>query len=203
MTMPSQQGRAPQSVIETRLRERIAQLEQVQRAWEFFASHAIPLMPVLTRQLMDVIEQTECAALDLTGAMRSIAERAKRHTDTVPCQEGAVAQIQDDAKALAADVSRLIMAMQFQDITKQTLEHVAQPLAQMQGAMEALLANPSAPEVVVLLNLLDAVERSYTMETERTAMEQALRGHGSSGEPISRRADAITDAEAQRVTVFS
>lgn len=178
-----------------------ARFEQAQHAWEQFASHAVPLMPVLARQLATVIEQTECAAVDLTGKVRSIAERARRQAADMSRPAGSgcsVERHQADAEELAADVSRIVMAMQFQDITKQKLEHVAQPLAQMKTYMESLLANPTAPELSKALNLLEEVERSYTMETERVAMAHALQGHAQSGAP----AQATAEEEEQSATLF-
>jgi len=186
---------------EATLRQQITQLEQSNRSWEAFAAHAIPLMPILTRQIEAVIAQTERAALDLTGKIRSISERARRQAADMsrPAGSGrAVEQVQADAEELAADVSRIIMAMQFQDITKQKLEHVAQPLAQMKTYMESLLANPASPELSKALNLLEEVERSYTMETERAAMAHALHGHAHAGAP----AQATSEEEEQSVTLF-
>lgn len=179
----------------------VARLEQAKHAWEQFASHAVPLMPVLARQLTTVIEQTECAAVDLTGRIRSISARARRQAADMSRPAGSgrsVEQARADAEELAADVSRIVMAMQFQDTTKQKLEHVAQPLVQMKTYMESLLANPTAPELSTALNLLEEVERSYTMETERVAMAHALQGHAPAGTP----AKATVEEEEQGVTLF-
>lgn len=193
--------RRERRAVEATMQQQIAQLEQTKYSWEQFASHAIPLIPVLTRQITTVIEQTEQAAMDLTIKIRSIAERAQRQAAYAGSSSRAMEpQMGNGSQAdgLSSDVSRIVMAMQFQDITKQKLEHVAQPLLQMKTYMESLVANPVAPELVKALNLLEEVERSYTMETERTAHRHAMEGRAHVGVPMP----SITEQEDQDVTLF-
>jgi len=179
----------------------VTQLEQTQNAWEQFASHAIPLIPVLTRQITTVIEQTEQAAMELILKIRSISERAQKQAAYAGSGGRAmesVMDVQSQAEELASDVSRIVMAMQFQDITKQKLEHVAQPLLQMKTYMESLVENPTAPELAKALNLLEEVERSYTMETERMAHRHAIEGREHIGAPVP----STAEEEDQNVTLF-
>lgn len=183
------------------MQQQIAQLEQTKSSWEQFASHAIPLIPVLTRQITTVIEQTEQAATDLTVKIRSIAERAQRQAAYAGSSSRAMeSQMHEgnEAEGLSSDVSRIVMAMQFQDMTKQKLEHVSQPLLQMKTYMESLVANPTAPELAKALNLLEEVERSYTMETERTAHRHAMEGRAH----VGMAARATDEDENQSVTLF-
>ncbi|MEO5864459.1 MAG: hypothetical protein ABIQ79_05435 [Nitrospiraceae bacterium] len=183
------------------MQRQIAQLEQTKYAWEQFASHAIPLIPVLTRQITTVIEQTEQAALDLILKIRSISERAQKQAAYAGSSARMVEPVMDvksQAEGLASDVSSIVMAMQFQDITKQKLEHVMQPLLQMKTYMESLVANPTAPELAKALNLLEEVERSYTMETERMAHRHAMEGREHVGVPVPSSAKE----EDENVTLF-
>ncbi len=187
--------------VEATMQRQIAQLEQTKYSWEQFASHAIPLIPVLTRQITTVIEQTEQAALALILKIRSISERAQQQAAYAGSGARAkepVTDVRSQAEGLASDVSRIVMAMQFQDITKQKLEHVAQPLMQMKIYMESLVANPIAPELAKALNLLEEVERSYTMETERTAHRHAMEGREHVGVPVP----STAEEEDQNVTLF-
>lgn len=189
--------RRERQTVEATMQQQIAQLEQTKSSWEQFASHAIPLIPVLTRQITTVIEQTEQAAMDLTVKIRSIAERAQRQA----AYAGSSSRARDEgseAEGLSSDVSRIVMAMQFQDMTKQKLEHVSQPLLQMKTYMESLVANPTAPELAKALNLLEEVERSYTMETERTAHRHAMEGRAHVG--IAAR--PTDEEEDESVTLF-
>lgn len=187
--------------VEAMMQKQIAQLELTKYSWEQFASHAVPLIPILTRQIMTVIEQTEQAVLDLITKIRSISERAQKQAAYAGSSARGMGPTQDtrsEAEKLSADVSRIVMAMQFQDMTKQKLEHVAQPLLQMKTYMESLVANPTDPELAKALNLLEEVERSYTMETERTAHRHAMEGRGHVGIPGA----SATEEEDQNVTLF-
>lgn len=192
--------RRERQAVEAAIHMQLAQLEQTRYAWEQFASHAILLIPILTRQITFVVEQTEQAASDLILKIQSISERAQKQATYAgssargmePTQEG-----RSEVEELSADVSRIVMAMQFQDITKQKLEHVAQPLLQMKAYMESLVANPTAPELAKARNLLEEVERSYTMETERTAHRHAMEGREHVGMPRPSTAE-----EDQNVTLF-
>jgi len=179
------------------MHKRIAELEQTKYAWEQFASHAIPLIPVLTRQITTVIEQTEQAALDLMLKIRSVSERAQKQA-AYDVSSAPVMDVKSQAEGLASDVSSIVMAMQFQDITKQKLEHVMQPLLQMKTYMESLVSNPTAPELAKSLNLLEEVERSYTMETERMAHRHAMEGREHVGVPVPSSAKE----EDENVTLF-
>lgn len=187
--------------VEAAMHKRIAELEQTKYAWEQFASHAVPLIPVLARQISSVIEQTERAALDLILKIRSISERAQKQAANAASSARTMEPVEDlrsEAGGLASDVSRIVMAMQFQDITKQKLEHVAQPLLQMKTYMESLVLNPTAPELEKALNLIEEVERSYTMEAERAAHRHAMEGCEPIGAPVS----SIAEEEDQNVTLF-
>lgn len=193
--------RRERQVVEATMQKQLAQLEQTKYAWEQFASHATLLIPILTRQITFVIEQTEQAASDLIGRIRSISERAQKQAayagSSVRGMEPML-DVRNEAEELSSDVSRIVMAMQFQDMTKQKLEHVAQPLIQMKTYMESLVANPTAPELANALNLLEEVERSYTMETERTAHRHAMEGREHVGIPEP----STAEDEDQNVTLF-
>lgn len=193
--------RRERQAVEETMQRQIAQLEQTKYSWEQFASHAVPLIPVLTRQITTVIEQTEQAAIDLILKIRSIADRAQQQAVYAGASAHAMApamDVKNHAEGLASDVSRIVMAMQFQDITKQKLEHVSQPLLQMKTYMEALVANPTDPGLAKALNLLEEVERSYTMETERLAHRHAIEGR----EHVGVSAQATVEEEDQNVTLF-
>jgi hypothetical protein len=59
------------------------------------------------------------------------------------------------------------MAMQFQDITRQKLEHVGQALDQLKTQLRALLKGPQNEEARAQLAVLQQIEQNYTMEEER------------------------------------
>jgi len=154
-----------------------------QKAWEAFAACAISIIPVLKKQMEAVTKQTERAAMDLMVHIRALTSPAttSRPTDT------------------AANLSRIIMAMQFQDITQQKLEHVTQALDQWHKHLQALLRGPldqSAKQEIAALQLL---EESYTMEEERRLHAAALAPNYQEPVPVETEE---TERESDSVTLF-
>ncbi len=72
------------------------------------------------------------------------------------------------ARELDKNISQIVMSMQFQDITRQKLEHVYQPLERMHVPLRTVIDDTGdmdmLPEVIEELRQL---EHSYTMESER------------------------------------
>ena len=93
-----------------------------QQAWEAFACCAVSMIPVLKKQMEAVTQQTQRAATDLMThfSALTLADETSRSTET------------------AAHLSQIVMTMQFQDITQQKLEHVAQALDQWDKHLQAL-----------------------------------------------------------------
>ena len=84
----------------------------------------------------------------------------------------------DRAKALGNDVGEIIMSMQFQDITRQKLEHVYKPLEQLHEPLKAVKVGQKEelfPQQII--DNLKHLERSYTMESERALMKATHEGH--------------------------
>jgi chemotaxis regulatin CheY-phosphate phosphatase CheZ len=98
-----------------------------------------------------VIQQTERAAMDLMVNITALTSPTinVRPMDT------------------SSSLSKIVMAMQFQDITQQKLEHVAQALDQWQKHLQALLKGPQDESAKQEIAALELLEQSYTMEEER------------------------------------
>jgi hypothetical protein len=89
------------------------------------------------------------------------------------------------------------MAMQFQDITRQKLEHVAQALDQLKSHLQALLKGPQSEEARKEIAALERVEQNYTMEEERRLHQTMLRP--DYGEPVPM---GLSEEGADSVTLF-
>jgi len=84
------------------------------------------------------------------------------------------------AKELGSDISQIVMSMQFQDITRQKLEHVYQPLELIYGPLRELQGNDDSTEFPEeVFQRLKELEGSYTMESERALMKAAKGGQES------------------------
>ena len=161
----------------------LASLKEQQQAWEAFAAGAVYLIPVLKKQMEAVTQQTERAAMDLMVNVRALASQAtaSRPTDT------------------SANLSKVVMAMQFQDITQQKLEHVTQALDQWHKHLQALLKGPQDESAKQEIASLQQLEESYTMEEERRLHAAAITPDYQEPVPIETEQ---TEAEQDSVTLF-
>ena len=133
-------------------------LKEHQQAWEAFAANAVSMIPILKKQMEAVTQQTERAALDLMVHIRALTSP----TTTARSVE------------TSTNLSHILMAMQFQDITQQKLEHVAQALDQWQQHLRALMKGPQDEGAKQEIAALQQLEESYTMEEERRLHAAAL-----------------------------
>jgi chemotaxis regulatin CheY-phosphate phosphatase CheZ len=136
----------------------LASLKEHQQAWEAFADCAVSMIPILKKQMEAVTQQTERAAMDLMVNIRALTPpaTASRSTDT------------------STNLSKIVMAMQFQDITQQKLEHVTQALDQWKKHLQALLKGPQDESAKQEIATLQRLEESYTMEEERRLHAAAI-----------------------------
>ncbi len=83
-----------------------------------------------------------------------------------------------DTESLARDISGIVISMQFQDITRQKIEHVIEPLRTISNDHERMTARISGEETASLYSHspddMSWMEEMYTMESERQVMKDAL-----------------------------
>jgi len=158
-------------------------LKAHQQAWEAFAACVVATIPVLKKQMEAVTQQTERAAMDLMVHIRALTSvtTTSRSTDT------------------STNLSKIVMAMQFQDITQQKLEHVTQALDQWHKHLQALLKGPQDESAKQDIAALQQLEQSYTMEEERRLHAAALAPDYQEPVPIETEQ---TETEADSVTLF-
>jgi hypothetical protein len=160
-----------------------AMLQAHQQAWESFGGDAVQLIPILKAQMAAVTQETERAAMELMGHLQILASSSATIT----------------AKDRAVSLSKAVMAMQFQDITRQKLEHVGLALDQLQKHVQALLKGPHNQEAQQEIAALQRVERSYTMEAERRLHDAAVTSDYL--EPVPSDMET-TDGEEDSVILF-
>lgn len=158
-------------------------LKAHQHAWEAFAASVVHLIPVLKKQMESVTQQTERAVMELMVNIRAMTMTATttRPTDT------------------STSLSKVVMAMQFQDITRQKLEHVTQALDQWQKHLQALLKGPQDVSAKQEIAMLERLEESYTMEEERRLHAAAMAPDYQEPVPVETEE---TEAESDSVTLF-
>lgn len=83
-------------------------------------------------------------------------------------------------KELGKDIGQIVMSMQFQDITRQKLEHVYQPLERIHAPIQAVADDTEGIDMMPrVLEEIRNLEHTYTMESERLTMQAARSGQGT------------------------
>lgn len=92
--------------------------------------------------------------------------------------KGRLDGLKTDTEALARDISGIIVSMQFQDITRQRIEHVIEPLNKFKQESEAVLQRIHSMSDTIHKqldeNAVTWLEKMYTMESERAVMKNTL-----------------------------
>lgn len=141
------------------------------KAWEEFGASMQPLIPVLIGQLKGVVEETERAASNLIERFQIISHKVLSQKDTSNPQAAA---------ELAKDIAQVVMYIQFQDITRQQIEHVYGPLEKMLDHLTVLTSEEGDEGAQQqTLEKLKGFSNSYTMESERMLMKE-IQGAGKS-----------------------
>jgi methyl-accepting chemotaxis protein len=106
-----------------------------------------------------------------------------------------VQQAGGQAEELVRDISQIVMSMQFQDMTRQVIEHVNDPLLKVHEQMACLMAGKGEQptQASEWLRELRGLDRKYTMESERAilravrdgASPAAVAGGGSSDDNVT------------------
>ena len=110
--------------------------------------------------------------------------------------EERVARGTEQAKSLANDIARIVVSLQFQDITRQKLEHVYEPLEVIRSSLEGVdHEDQSGQGIGGAVEALHTLEKSYTMESERAVMQAVAQGENIS-------ADQANEQPEDNVTLF-
>jgi methyl-accepting chemotaxis protein len=87
-------------------------------------------------------------------------------------------ELTGESESLARDISGILMSMQFQDITRQRIEHVIEPLQSLKTelAETAQRMGVGAVDTPAGSADLSRLEKIYTMESERQVLRESLAG---------------------------
>jgi methyl-accepting chemotaxis protein len=95
-----------------------------------------------------------------------------------------------ETESLAKDISGIVISMQFQDITRQKIEHVIEPLQALKAESEEMARRLEGGGPLSGAGSTDGgmswLENMYTMESERETMKQTMaKGESNDGESES------------------
>ena len=120
------------------------------------------------------------ASLDLTStlqAQQKIMDMTEVMVEKNAALKASVRENSGRAKELGEDIGQIVISMQFQDITRQKLEHVYHPLERIYTPLQAVLEDIGGADMLPgVIEELRYLEHSYTMEAERLTMEAARAG---------------------------
>jgi len=96
----------------------------------------------------------------------------------------------EQAKSLANDIAGIVVSLQFQDITRQKLEHVYEPLEVIRSSLEGVdHEDQSGQGIGEAVEALHTLEKSYTMESERAVMQAVAQGENISANQANEQPD--------------
>ncbi|MBS0171668.1 MAG: hypothetical protein JSR62_15065 [Nitrospira sp.] len=150
-----------------------------------------------TSQAMTTVESLASVDLSKTLSIKHRLDQMTRNlTERNKTLHAAILNSKSHADELAQDVGKIIMALQFQDITRQKLEHVIEPLTEVRELMDALLQGQPREQVAARLDFLSKLDKSYTMEEERALFHQSTNGQ------FAQASQAAAPTEDANVTLF-
>jgi methyl-accepting chemotaxis protein len=139
------------------------------------------LVARVQRSMGSALQDLEAMASVDLGKTLEAKERVTTMTQAIAEKNTELAESADHARrsanSMADDIAQVVMAMQFQDITSQRIQHVQAALSRIDATFRASLAGDTPPsEELDPRWWLEELERRYTMEEERRATPQMLHG---------------------------
>lgn len=130
------------------------------------------------------------AEVDIKEAGKAKDDAQVMVSDTMKAHDSlknAVLALVESSRRIGDDIGGIVMSLQFQDITRQRIEHVIEPLQKLHGEMEGFRNET----LKISGNLekggfggLTELENKYTMESEREVLSQlGVRSSGLNSKP--------------------
>jgi len=143
-----------------------------------------------TSQAMQTVESLASVDLSKTLSIKHrLDQMTRKLADRNTTLNSAVMNTKSHSDELAKDVGQIIMSLQFQDITRQKLEHVIEPLTEVRDILDALIQRHPHDQIAAKMDILANLDRSYTMEEERAIFNQSTNGHAPGGTKVSAPSD--------------
>ena len=118
-----------------------------------------------------VSEESATIVEDAMQKIDGIVEEVKTQLDILT----------QETQSLAKDIGNIVVSMQFQDITRQRIEHVIEPLLDFKMELEEMLQSASSIDSKIHEfgsdnKRIEWLEKMYTMESERKVLKDILSG---------------------------
>lgn len=139
------------------------------------------LITRIEAHLNEIYCRTEKGAAESTastGEAEKVVDATLRRLDGVMHEAGErINELTRETGTLAEDIGSVLVSMQFQDITRQRIEHVIEPLEAFKRDFELITRQTEHIHEGMLHDSngqLDRLEQMYTMESERKIMKETL-----------------------------
>lgn len=112
------------------------------------------------------------------SAEHDVNSALQRIDQTVNFAGSRMSELSADTETIAREIGNIVVSMQFQDITRQRIEHVIEPLEHLKAALETMAERTQ--DLTSRIHSIDShhgaewLEKMYTMESEREALRTAL-----------------------------
>jgi methyl-accepting chemotaxis protein len=154
------------------------------------ASEIGKLIKKVDRDIIEIYEETESSAgktAERSAESETIMQETLSRLDDVMARAKVeLDSLSTETESLASDIGGIIMSMQFQDITRQRIEHVIEPLQAFKDEFEEMARKLEGLNDVIIEespgNRLSWLESMYTMESERKLMHKTLSGKNTKAE---------------------
>lgn len=117
------------------------------------------------------------SAADSSKARSAVGTTLAKIDAVMQETKGRLDELMKETELLTKDINGIIVSMQFQDITRQRIEHVIQPLTIFQQEFESMTEQLRAADKRIHEGQNEAIlelEKFYTMESERKVMRKTL-----------------------------
>jgi methyl-accepting chemotaxis protein len=132
----------------------------------------------ISQETEDSAGKTERRSIE---SERIMNDTLGRLDDVMANVRGELDSLAGETECLAGDISGIVISMQFQDITRQKIEHVIEPLRSMKSECETMAGNLLSPsrsfESGEPEDHMSWLENMYTMESERQVMRETMTGN--------------------------
>ena len=113
-----------------------------------------------------------------TEAAAVVDDTLKKIDGTINGVKTQLDELMRETESLAKDISDIVISMQFQDITRQRIEHVIEPLLSFKSEIENILQNTKSMGAKIHDRNGNGggnrLEEMYTMESERKVLKNTL-----------------------------
>jgi methyl-accepting chemotaxis protein len=138
------------------------------------------------RAMQELRELSGVNLRETLSAKTRVEQRAHQMVKRNAELRSRVSQTGNEAGELVRDIAQIVMAMQFQDMTRQKLEHVGGPLKALQSCLAMLQVGPGQDNgPAEALEALRHFEKQYTMEDERKVLRTVRDGVSSAATETS------------------